>query len=280
MNLTSPTAVRSLLEELGLEPSRALGQNFLIDRNILDILVEAAEPLAGQTVLEIGPGLGVLTEALLARAARVTAVEKDRRLYEFLRQRHAAEPRLTLIHSDFLDLDAREAAADGTAPVVSNLPYGAGSRILVELARLPMPPPRIVVTVQEEVAARLAAEAGQPERGLLGVWAQWAYSVEPIKRISPNCFWPRPEVTSTIVRLERRDAADMDAPERPQFYALTRLAFSHRRKQLATIFRREPDGGVEEATLRAADVDPRARPENLTVAEWRRLARTVLARPR
>jgi len=153
--------LRSLLNEMDFHPSRALGQNFLIDGNILDILLDAADVRHRDEILEIGPGLGAVTEALVDSARRVVAVEKDRRLYEHLRERFKDKPKLELICADMLEVDTEALLKTGFNKVVSNLPYSAGSRILINLAMAEAAPERIIVTVQQEVAERLAAQAGE-----------------------------------------------------------------------------------------------------------------------
>jgi 16S rRNA (adenine1518-N6/adenine1519-N6)-dimethyltransferase len=251
-----------------------MGQNFLVDRNILNILLGAAAVTPSDHVLEIGPGLGVLTEALLDRAGRVTAVEKDGRLYRFLDETLAGRPNLTLQHADILDVDLGAMLAAGIGAVVSNLPYAAGSRALAEIVKADVFPATIVVTVQLETAERLASEPGGRAYGLLSAWAQWRYAVTRVKRISPTCFWPPPEVTSAIVKLTRRPDAPGAGTISTAFHELTKRAFAHRRKQLARVLGASgpdsPDAWRER--LRAVGADPLARAESLTIEQWRALA--------
>lgn len=280
MNLTSPSQVLALLQQLGLHPNSALGQNFLIDVNIRDIILDAAAPGRDDVVLEVGPGLGVLTEELVRRAGRVVAVEKDRGLHDYLAGRFRDCPALTLIHQDALELDAAFFERQGITQVVSNLPYSVGSRILMNCFALPVPPRRVTVTVQLEVAERLAAGPGHRHRGLLGVWAQREYAVRTVKVISPTCFCPPPKVKSAVVRLERlvREARAV-AGDRAAFRALTRLAFGYRRKQLGSILARlgaTPD--ALDGVLAVAGLDHRLRPERLTVDQWQVLADAMTAR--
>ena len=152
--LTHPSEVRALLAQLDFHPSRVLGQNFLIDRNILDILLAAADLRPDDAVVEVGPGLGVLTGALLERVATITAVEKDARLACYLRERFSNQPKLTLIHSDVLDCDLAALFPRPGLKLVANLPYAIAARLLVELTAIPHPPARMVITIQREVAAR------------------------------------------------------------------------------------------------------------------------------
>ncbi|MBN1556833.1 MAG: ribosomal RNA small subunit methyltransferase A [Lentisphaerae bacterium] len=261
MNVCSPSAVRAVLAEWGVRPARTQGQNFLIDRNILDILLRASALRAGERVLEIGPGLGVVTEPLLQAGCRVRAVEKDRRLAEYLKQRFGEHAALELIVADALDLAAEQLLA-GVDAVVSNLPYASGNRMLAEIVCSEAPPARIVVTLQRESAQRLAAAPGGRDYGLLSIWAQVRYRVRIVKRVSASCFYPAPDVQSAIVALDRR-ARRIPRETRERLYALTRRAFQGRRKQMGTIFGRTELG---------AGVDAGARPETLAPETWLELA--------
>ncbi|NQU41003.1 MAG: ribosomal RNA small subunit methyltransferase A [Lentisphaerae bacterium] len=280
MNLTSPTQVRGLLAELGIRPSRTLGQNFLVDANVLRILVEAARLTRDDRVLEVGPGLGVLTEALLARAGGVVAVEKDHRLAAHLADRFASDAALTIVTGDMLKQRFDVLGEGRLQKVVSNLPYRPGTRILVDLVQSPTPPGLIVVTVQREVADRLVATVGGEAYGLLGVWIGRLYDSELIKVVRPTCFWPPPAVTSAIMRLERHTRLTLPAAQEHCFYALTRHAFTQRRKQLASVLRKAPAG------LQMADTDCRAwltaqglpaeaRPQELSPEAWCRLSAEI-----
>lgn len=302
MRLTSPTEVRAWLARMDFKPSRVLGQNFLVDANILRILLDAADVTKDDTVLEIGPGLGVLTGPLLERAGRVVAIEKDARLHAHLAETLGGAPNLALLHADALDvLTARRARtvppADGTLSltatepavrsrereraeahgslalpatggafnkVVANLPYSVGSRILVELFQPPYRPDIIVVTVQREVADRLAARPGTKDYGVLGIFAQLDYDVAILKKISRTCFVPPPQVESAIVALRRRARREMELHDERDFRSLVKACFSHRRKQLGSL------AGSE--ALARAGIDPTRRPETLSVAEWCALA--------
>lgn len=231
-NLVSPSHVRALAERLGLQPSRVLGQNFLTDGNILRIILDAAELAGDEHVLEVGPGLGVLTVELVRRADHVTAIEKDERLTAYLGTCFAENSRLTLIQGDVLDCDWTTPAFRSVSKVVSNLPYSVASRFLVDLARLADPPARVVITVQREVAQRLTAGPGR-DFGLLSLETQLAYEARDIKTVSPTCFWPRPEVRSSVVVMTRRSDR-LPPPERAVVSRLAQRAFTQRRKQLGS----------------------------------------------
>jgi 16S rRNA (adenine1518-N6/adenine1519-N6)-dimethyltransferase len=219
-------------------PNRVLGQNFLIDRNALEAIVNAGLEGAGRSgdsvrVLEIGPGLGVMTEEMLRRGAAVTAIEKDPVLAERLKKSLGDPPALEVVAGDALDVEI----ADGYDCMISNLPYQAGTRILLELA-IKRALPMMTVLVQSEVAERLAAGEGSKVRGLAGVWAQLDYDVRIVRKVSASCFWPRPEVSSTVVKLVRHDRnIGLSEKERAFFRSLTKRAFEHRRKQLGSIFK-------------------------------------------
>lgn len=261
-----PSEVRAFLREVGFHPSRVLGQNFLIDRNILDIIVAAADVGEGDSVLEVGPGLGVLTEALLAKGVRLDAVEKDHRLAGWLRERFAGREGFSLHEGDALDADWKALCPGPGRVLVSNLPYAIAARLLVDLAALPYPPKRMVVTVQREVADRMAAAPSTADYGLLGILLQRHYAVHPIKHVSPTCFWPPPEVQSTVCRLDLRPTGERGKADETEFRRILRLAFSARRKTLARSLRGEAADVA--ATLVAAGMDASVRPEELSPRQW------------
>ena len=264
MNLTSPSQVKSWCIENGFHPNKTLGQNFLIDQNALKAIVdsglEKVEKVGerGVSVLEIGPGMGVLTEEMLKRGCKVTAIEKDPVLAERLEKESKSKveveqwwKNLTLLTGDALDFVSRPTPT--TTPtsststldfdlssfdcMISNLPYQAGTRILLELVQA-RTIPVITALVQTEVAERLAAKEGSKVRGLAGVWAQLDYDVAITRKVSASCFWPRPEIGSSVVRLIRHDRnVDLSVKERDVFHRLTKKAFEHRRKQLGSIFK-------------------------------------------
>ena len=261
MNLTSPSQVKAWCIESGFHPNRTLGQNFLVDLNAREAMVGAVSE--GCHALEIGPGLGVLTEAMLARGAAVTAIEKDPVLAERLSGALGSPDGLVVVPGDALDALARPAdfglRLEDFDCLVSSLPYQAGTRILLEMVQMRMPP-TMTVLVQTEVAERLSAKEGGRTRGLAGVWAQLDYDVSIVRRVSANCFWPRPEVGSAILRLDRHDRNASLSPEvRETFHRLTKRAFEHRRKQLGSVFK-----DVIQSTARA---------EELSTAEWVELAK-------
>lgn len=251
MNLTSPSQVKAWCIENEFHPNKVLGQNFLIDQNAVNAIVEAGIESApeGCRVLEIGPGLGVLTEALLKRGCEVTAIEKDPVLAARLKESLGNPEKLTVIAGDALDH-----IADDFEIMVSNLPYQAGTRILLDYV-LRRQLKSITVLVQTEVAERLAAKEGSKTRGLAGVWAQLDYDVKIVRKVAASCFWPRPAIGSSVVKLVRHDRnAQLPEKVRDNFHRLTKQAFEHRRKQLGSIFR-----DLVQSTARA---------EELTNEDW------------
>ena len=275
-NLTRPSEVRALLARLDFHPSRVLGQNFLIDRNVLNILLDAAELQPADAVVEVGPGLGVLTAALLERAAAVTAVEKDNRLAPYLRERFADEPRLTLIHSDVLDCDLPALFPRPGGKLVANLPYAIAARLMVELTAIPHPPARLVVTIQREVADRLEAAPATDAYGLLSILLQRHYEIATVKHVSPSCFWPPPDVQSSIAKLDLRPEPLGGPADELALRDLLRHAFSRRRKTMARSLRDLVADPLP--ALERAGIAPAARAEELPPATWPALLRALAAR--
>lgn len=234
------TEIKELLASRGLSPRKSLGQNFLIDQNLVRKLVDASGVRSGDLVLEVGPGTGTLTEELLGRGCEVVACELDRGLAGLLRERL---PTLTLIEGDCLGSkkrlspDVADALAGRPFRLVANLPYNAASPLILTLLAEHPECASMWVTVQREVADRLLAKPGTDEYGTLGVVARAMAEVSRIAVLPPECFWPRPEVTSAMVSLARRARPLTDQPRRLAEFC-TRV-FSSRRKQIGTVLGRE-----------------------------------------
>jgi len=275
-NLRRPSEVQAWINEKQFKPSKVLGQNFLIDDNILRIMVESARVGPGDRIMEIGPGLGMVTAALLEKASCVVAVEKDLRLAAHLKELMGGHPAFQLVVSDALQAPLARLVHDHRLnKMISNLPYSVGSRVLVDCCMLPDPFEQMVITVQLEVAERLAAKVNTPDYGLLTIWAQLDYDVSIARRIAPSCFHPRPQVTSAIVVMKRNHRRRHQLRNSRLFDALIKHAFSRRRKQMGSILAGFSDKDLQcpgPAALSAAHVDAKRRPETLTVEEWIRLA--------
>jgi 16S rRNA (adenine1518-N6/adenine1519-N6)-dimethyltransferase len=279
-NLYSPTAVRDLLRRYDIRPSRRRGQNFLIDRGALNRVLAAAELAPEDEVLEIGPGLGVLTRALAERCRRVVAVEVDERLAGALEtETLAGLENVELVRADFLELDLGSLLGrfSSRVKVVANIPYSITSPAIARLLEHADRLERIVLMVQKEVAERLAALPGTEAYGSLTLLAQFYADVELLGTVSRRCFLPAPEVDSAIIRLRllpQPRVPDVD-PER--FFAVVHAAFGQRRKTLLNSLSgsRELGWTREQATaaLAAARIDPHRRGETLALEEFARLAR-------
>lgn len=262
--------LRSMLDAHGLAPKKSLGQNFLIDRNLGKKLVDEAGVGAGDLVLEVGPGAGALTELLLVRGCEVIACEMDEGLAELLRERFAEQhaDRFTLIEGDCLagkrtlNPSIVGALRGRSFTMVANLPYNAASPLMAVLLT-DFPTCRAqYVTIQKEVGDRLAAKPGTKEYGALGVLAQALATVRRVAVLPPECFWPRPGVTSAMIELMRRAAPLTDSPA--TLGALCHALFSQRRKQIGSILGRDhplPEGVTHDM-----------RPERMTVAQCCELA--------
>jgi 16S rRNA (adenine1518-N6/adenine1519-N6)-dimethyltransferase len=268
-----PVPVRQVLRELGIRPRKALGQHFLHDRAIVRRIVETAQLPPDALVVEIGPGLGILTEELARWARSVIAVELDARLAEQLAERfHGTNVRI--VHGDALEVDL--ATLTGQCPyfVVANLPYNVATPILERLLTSDHPPERLVVMVQREVAERMAARP--PAMSYLGVLVQFFALPRVAFRIGPGAFTPPPKVESAVVVLDRR------TPPLPRHhwdssFALVRAGFAQRRKMLLNALATATgmDKEMLRALLQRAGIEPSRRAETLTVEEWLRLWRVL-----
>jgi 16S rRNA (adenine1518-N6/adenine1519-N6)-dimethyltransferase len=251
--------------------NKRLGQNFLIDPNIVRKIVALAELGSGDQVLEIGSGRGILTEALCHVAGRVTAVEVDPRLHAYLETRQAELPNAELVCGDAL------AYPFGSLPmgtvVVANLPYYISTPLLFRLLDQRGRFPRMVLMLQAEVADRLVAKPGGSDYGVLSVMAQYAADVTKAFRVSAQCFRPRPEVASAVVLLRAKEHMRLSQQKEVAFRALVKAAFAHRRKTLVNSLR---DEGYElnrvAEALQRLDITPTRRAETLSVEDFLRLA--------
>jgi len=262
--------VVDLLARHGLAPSRALGQNFLVDPNTIRRIVRLAEITPGDPVVEIGAGLGSLTLGLADAGAEVTAIEIDRHLLPALRE--VVEPRgVRVVAGDALTLDWDDTLA-GHDPwsLVANLPYNVATPLVCDLLDAVPAITRMLVMVQREVGERLAASAGDDAYGIPSVKVAYWARAQVVGRVPPTVFLPQPRVESALVRIERRAQPAVDA-EPGQLFALVRAAFGQRRKML----RRSLAGIVDAEAFAAAAIRPDARPEELTIEDWGRLTNAV-----
>lgn len=267
--LYSPARVRRLLARYGLRGDKAYGQNFLIDKKVLHDVVEAGSAGPHDTVLEVGPGLGVLTRELAARAARVVALELDERLLPLLHETLADLDNVSLLHADALRFDLT-ALPQGSL-LISNLPYNIATTLIVralESARFRT----LTFLIQREVAERLAATAGQDAYGALSLIVAHYGQVAILRHVKATAFLPPPEVTSSLVRIDIDPAARPD----PKTFELIRSSFRHRRK---TLLNNLIMAGYERQRVSAAlatlGVSERVRAEALDLATFRQLSKTL-----
>ena len=255
-------------------PNKRLGQNFLIDPNIVRKIVALAELRPSDHVLEIGPGRGILTEALCHAAGRVTAVEVDQRLQAYLKTRQEKLPNVELLCEDALAYPF-ESLPMGTV-VVANLPYYISTPLLFRLLDQRDRFSRMVLMLQNEVADRLVAKPGGSDYGVLSVMAQYAAVITKAFRVSAQCFRPRPEVGSAVILLRAKERTRLNQKEEAAFRALVKAAFAHRRKTLVNSLR---DEGYEphplDETLQRLDIAPTRRAETLSVEDFIQLARVL-----
>jgi 16S rRNA (adenine1518-N6/adenine1519-N6)-dimethyltransferase len=264
---------RELLEQHNLLPKKGLGQNFLHDTNVLDKIVAAAELTPDDTALEIGAGTGTLTEVLARSAKRVIAVEIDDRLRPILEERLSAYPNVEFIYEDILATEVSALIGGGEYVVVANVPYYITSAILRHLFESDHRPRRLIITMQLEVAERLIAKPG--EMSILSVSTQFYAQSRIVARLKPGTFWPRPEVDSAVVRMDTHPHPPVNVPDEKTFFRVVRAGFSQKRKQLKNSLGHGL--GMETATasdlLERSNIDPRRRPETLTLEDWAALTR-------
>jgi 16S rRNA (adenine1518-N6/adenine1519-N6)-dimethyltransferase len=263
---------KALLDRYQVHPKRSLGQNFVQDPHAIDKIVAVADLSPNDTVLEIGPGTGALTERLAQVAQRVIAVELDTRLQPILDTALSQYSNVEIVYGDILETNVPALVGDERYIVVANVPYYITSAIIRSLQESRHPPRRIVLTVQLEVAQRLVAQPG--DMSLLAVSAQFYAKAQIAAILKAAIFWPRPEVDSAIVRLDTHEQPPVDVPDAQTFFRVVKVGFSQKRKQLKNSL---GAGGAE--LLAAAGIDPRRRAETLTLEEWAALARAAKTPP-
>lgn len=291
-SLASPGATADVLRRFGIRPRKRFGQHFLISQRALDRIVETADLSSEDTVLEIGAGLGTLTAALADRAGHVIAVEVDDGLIPALRMAVSEYANVRIIHGDILDLmeEGRGKKEEGKHPVpssfflrpssftkvVANLPYNVASLLIVKLLETPLGLSRMALTVQREVANRLAASPGTKDYGALSVAVQYRATVEVVDRVPATAFYPPPEVESAIVRIAVRAQPAVTVSDEPRFFAVVRAAFGQRRKTLRNALTGVGIRPAEAAeACAAAGIDPRRRGETLSLHEFAALSERV-----
>lgn len=275
---TPPMHLRDLLTAYDIDPKKSLGQNFLHDPNALDRIVRAANINAGDTIIEVGPGTGALTERLAAVAKRVIAVEIDDRMIPLLAA--TLPDNVEILHADILKTDVPALVGGAPYKVVANLPYYITSAILRHVLEVPHKPSSVVVTVQLEVAERMVAKPD--DMTVLAVSVQYYGQPKIVGKIGAAAFYPQPDVSSAVVWIDVYDKPMVDVPDDESFFKIVRAGFSQKRKQIKNPL---GDGlGLSHAEaaelLTRAGIDPTRRAETLTLPEWASITRQVyLPRP-
>jgi 16S rRNA (adenine1518-N6/adenine1519-N6)-dimethyltransferase len=280
--------------ESGIRPRTPLGQNFLIDLNLLDLLLETAQIGPDDVVLEVGTGTGSLTALMATRAAAVVTVEVDHRLFQLASEELINFDNVVMLQTDALKnknrltpavLDAVAAQLDAAPSrrfkLVANLPYNVATPILSNLLALDRPPVSMTATIQKELAERIAAAPGCKDYGALSVWMQSQCRVEIVRVLPPSAFWPRPKVSSAFIQIAIDEALRGRIPDRAFFHEFVRAMFFHRRKfvrsELLSAVKNHLDKPAVDRLLAAQEIEPTVRAEELGVEKFLALCEAVRA---
>ena len=262
----------AILRKHGIQPSRAMGQNFLVEPNIVRRIVDISGVQADELVVEIGPGLGILTRALLQAGADVVAIELDHALKRFLEDDLARANNLRVVERDARHVDIAELIDNRRYHVVANLPYSVATVVIRHFFEAPAPPVRMTVMVQREVAERMVAVP--PDMSLLALATQLSADADIAMIVPPDVFVPQPKVESAIVRMHTKNPKQRYPLARDRMFSLATMAFQRKRKTIANGLSQGldvPKREIEER-LRSIDIDPHRRPQSLSLEEWLHVA--------
>ena len=267
--IASPEVVHYICKRFDIKMSKKLGQNFLIKRGIVDEIVHAAELTVGEPVLEVGPGIGTLTQGLAQSGADVTAIELDRRLLEVVDTTLASYDNVRIIHGDVLKLDVPTIMNHKPFKVVANLPYYITTPIIMSLLESKLPIERLVVMVQKEVALRMIAKPGTKDYGALSVAVQYYTEPDIVLDVPPKSFLPAPAVTSSVIRCVLRDKPPVDVIDEKLFFRVVKAGFAQRRKTFSNTMKTTglTRDRIEEL-LAKANIDGQRRGETFTLQEF------------
>lgn len=256
---------RAILKAAGLKPKDYLGQNFLVDQEVLDEIVAAGRLKKSDTVLEVGPGLGVLTDELVKRVKRVVAVEKDPRLFALLQNGFYERKNVEFFNEDILKFYIKQ-RIPGKYKVVANIPYYLTSKLVSLLLEQDRRPELIVLMIQKEVAERIVAKAG--ELSILALSVNFFAEPEIVRIVPRKCFWPEPEVDSAIIRIEPKP--ELPEVDKKQFFKILHLAFAGKRKQIHNTLGKSLGIDKErmDQILSGLNLDSTVRPQQLSLAQW------------
>ena len=270
MDLTSLAQVKNLLHKYNAYPSKGMGQNFLINKKTLQTIIKAANLHPQDTVLEVGPGIGILTQELAQQVKQITAIEKDRNMVEILKETMKDYPNVNIIQDDILKIsNLKFQISNSVYKVVANIPYYLTSPLIRKLLESPHQPQEIILMVQKEVAQRITA--APPNMNLLAVSVQYYATPKIIAYVSKECFWPKPKIDSAIIRITPIQQSKDISYEK--FFRIVRAGFSQPRKQLGNNFSQKlkMNRGEVEAWLSKNNIDPKQRAETLTTQDWETL---------
>ena len=286
-DIATPVRTKMILEKYGFSFKKSLGQNFLIDTNILHRIIDFAgleQEKSG--AIEIGPGIGALTEQLAKNSKKVIAFEIDQRLLPILEDTLSPYPHVKVIHNDVLKADVREVIDQEFVGiedlmVVANLPYYVTTPIIMKLLEEHLPIRGIVCMLQKEVADRISAKPGTKEYGSLSIAIQYYTQAETVMIVPKTVFMPQPNVDSAVIRLIKRDKPLVEVKDEAFFFTVTRASFAQRRKTILNNLPSQLPYGKEKkeqilSALEKADIDPRRRGETLSIEEFGRLSDALL----
>lgn len=282
LKLTSPSTIKYIMEKYGFRFSKSLGQNFLIDEQIIERICDGAEIGPDDDVLEIGPGIGVMTQAMAERARQVVAIEIDRALIPVLEETLAECDNVEVIHADVMNVDLKALIAEkfeGRRPkVVANLPYYITTPIIMMLLEEGIPVSDIIVMIQKEVAERISAKPSTKAYGALSVATQYYSEPQIIAKVPRTVFMPQPNVDSIVIRMTIRTEPPVALENPSLFFKVIKAAFGQRRKTLHNALNAGGFGQSKDQTaefLKACEIEPSRRGETLTIEEFAKLANYI-----
>ncbi len=285
--IATPSKTKEIIEKNAFFFKKSLGQNFIIDTNILENMIEATGITKDAAVIEIGPGIGALTEQLALHADRVLAFEIDQRLLPILDDTLANYHNVAIIHEDILQADVNEAVSTHFDPnqpiyIVANLPYYITTPIVMKLLEEDVPFTSIAIMIQKEVAERIAAGPNSKQYGSLSIAVQYYTKPSISMIVPPSVFMPRPNVDSAVLQLTKRETPIVHVEDESYFFALVRACFAQRRKtvhnNLAHYFKQKHDKELLRTILEDVGIDPRTRAESITIEQFATLANAFYAR--
>ncbi|MED4850272.1 16S rRNA (adenine(1518)-N(6)/adenine(1519)-N(6))-dimethyltransferase RsmA [Caldifermentibacillus hisashii] len=285
-DIATPLRTRAILEKYGFTFKKSLGQNFLIDTNILNNIVDHAEITPESGVIEIGAGIGALTEQLAKRCKKVLAFEIDQRLLPILEDTLSAYPHVSVVHQDFLKADVHQAIETYLQEVkdiaiVANLPYYVTTPIIMKCLEDHLPFRSMVIMMQKEVGSRITAKPGTKDYGSLSIAIQYYTTAEIVMNVPKTVFIPQPNVDSAVVKLTKRDQPVVAVKDEQFFFNIVKFSFAQRRKTILNNLVSQLENGKEKkerimAALEKAEIDPTRRGETLTIEEFAKLSDRLL----